>query len=390
MNVFVYGYYGFGNAGDELLLRRVIEYFKARASNVKFIVRCHDESQTGFENEPVEFVNLDASLSQPNDSKLIGFIRYISTGARLIKNSQAFVFGGGTLFQSSGRIPYTLILITTLCILAWVHKVPVYALGVGVGQLKDGLSKQLFKLILRLVSDFAVRDVTSMTNANFVSQSPKLRLTSDLVFGATAVLGKRELKSGPPESLKHIGLTLAASDSKLTGENLQNLSEQLTSLILEMREKQPSCKISCLTFQNFETVTGVRLSDKHMLERLVSEDLLRDVDFCPMPNNIEDAMKLVSSFDVIMGMRFHGLVLAAMAQVPFIGISRDHKAIDLCKRFDFPSWNVTQVLGVPLFDLVIKALKTKVDTNTLDSCQRLSDANFDEIEKNINRCKGRY
>lgn len=88
MNVFVYGYYGFGNAGDELLLRRVIEYFKSHTPNVKFVVRCHNESQTGFENEPVEFVNLDASLSQPNTSKLMGFLKYVRTGARLIKNSQ--------------------------------------------------------------------------------------------------------------------------------------------------------------------------------------------------------------------------------------------------------------------------------------------------------------
>lgn len=381
MNVFVYGYYGFGNAGDELLLRRVIEYFKSRTPDVKFVVRCHDESQTGFENDPVEFVNIDASLSQPNTSKLMGFLKYVKTGARLIKNSQVFVFGGGTLFQSSGRIPYTLILMTALCILAKIHKVPVYALGVGVGPLKDGFSQTLFKLILRLSTDFAVRDVTSMRHASLLSNSSKLRLTSDLVFGANDHSLTDAAQKVSTGSLHHIGLTLAASDSKLTETNLKALSAQLTALVENVREKQPNCKISCLTFQDFETVTGARLSDQNMLKQLVSPEILKDVDFCPMPNTIDTAIQLVSSCDVIIGMRFHGLVLAAMAHVPFVGVSRDHKVMDLCNKFNLPSWDITQTAEVPLFELVNKASKTEVSRSTLENCRRLSDANFDEIGK---------
>lgn len=379
MNVFVYGYYGFGNAGDELLLRRVIEYFKSATPNVKFIVRSHDESQSGFEGEPVEFVNLDASLSQPNSSKLKGFINYIKTGAKLIKNSQAFVFGGGTLFQSSGRIPYSLILMTSLCILAKIHKVPVYALGVGVGPLKDGLSQMLFKLILRLSADFAVRDVTSMQNACLASRSTKLRLTSDLVFGASGYELSDKSQKTLAGSLNRIGITLAASDSKLTESNLKALSVQLDALIKDVREKHPRCKLSCLTFQNFETDTGVTLSDQNMLQQLVEPENLEHVDFCPMPNTIDAAMQLVSSYDVILGMRFHGLVLAAMARVPFVGVSRDHKVLDLCETFSLPSWDITQASEMSLFECVKKASEKEVCQNTLKSCKRLSDANFDEI-----------
>lgn len=381
MNVFVYGYYGFGNAGDELLLRRVIEYFKSHAPNVKFIVRSHDESQAGFEGEPVEFVNLDASLSRANNSKLKGFYEYIKIGTRLIKNSQAFVFGGGTLFQSSGRIPYTLILMTSLCVLAKVHRVPVYALGVGVGPLTDRLSQMLFKLILRLSTDFAVRDVTSMQNAYLASRSTKLRLTSDLVFGASGYRLNDKEQDESIGSLNRIGITLAASDSKLTEGNRKVLSSQLNALIKDSKEQYPNCKISCLTFQNFETGTGVKLSDQHMLQQLVEPENLEHVEFCPMPNTIDAAMQLVSSCDVILGMRFHGLVLAAMASVPFVGVSRDHKVLDLCEKFGFPSWDITHFAAMPLFECMKYALKTKVCQETLSSCKSLSDANFDEIGK---------
>lgn len=381
MNVFVYGYYGFGNAGDELLLRRVIEYFKPHAPNIKFVVRSHDQSQPGFEGEPVEFVNLDASLSQPNSSKLKGFIDYIKLGAKLIKNNQAFVFGGGTLFQSSGRIPYTLILMTSLCVLAKIYRVPVYALGVGVGPLKDRLSQMLFRLILSLSTDFAVRDVTSMRNACFASRSTKLRLTSDLVFGASGYKLSDKAQKPAVGSLNRIGITLAASDSKLTKSNREALSTQLNVLIQDVREQSPNCKISCLTFQDFETDSGVKLSDQNMLQQLVDPEVLKYVDFCPMPNKIDVAMQLVSSCDVILGMRFHGLVLAAMARVPFVGVSRDHKVLDLCEKFSFPSWDISQGSEVSLFECVKKASENEVCQNTLNSCKRLSDANFDEIGK---------
>ncbi|MBV7298637.1 polysaccharide pyruvyl transferase family protein [Enterovibrio paralichthyis] len=383
MNVFVYGYYGFGNAGDELLLRRVIEYFKARTSDVSFVVRCHDESQTGFENDPVEFVNIDASLTQPNTSKLTGFIKYLRAAAKYMKQSDAFVFGGGTLFQSSGRIPYTLILMTALCVLARIYNVPVYALGVGVGPLKDGLSQRLFTLILRLASDFAVRDLTSMANAKAASGSDKLRLTSDLVFGAgIKEQGAKPLATG---TALHIAITIAASDSKLTEQNLNTLSEQLKRLVKEIKEKQPESQISCLTFQDFETATGVRLSDKNMMTKLVGEEALNHVEFCQVPNTIEGALTLVSSFDVVLGMRFHGLVLAAMAQVPFVGVSRDHKVTDLCEKFGFPSWNITQPPETTLFELVERAGKTPVDIDVLETCRSQSDANFDEVEKYLQR-----
>ncbi|KQB09448.1 polysaccharide pyruvyl transferase family protein [Vibrio metoecus] len=379
MNVFVYGYYGFGNVGDELLLRRVIEYFKVRTPDVNFVVRCHDESQAGFESDPVKFVNIDASLTQPNTPKVVGFIKYVSEAAKYMKQSQVFVFGGGTLFQSSGRIPYTLILMTVLCVLARFYKVPVYALGVGVGPLKDGFSQRLFKLILRLVSDFAVRDLTSMANAKAASDSDKLRLTSDLVFGAG--IKEQGFKSVSISGAPHIAITIAASDSKLTEQNLKTLSEQLTRLVEELKEMKPESKITCLMFQDFETATGVRLSDKNMMKKLVSEEALSSVEFCQVPNTIEGALDLVSSFDVVLGMRFHGLVLAAMAQVPFIGVSRDHKVTDLCAKFGFPSWNITHQPETTLFELIECAGNTPVDTDMLETCRQQSDANFDEIGK---------
>ena len=55
-----------------------------------------------------------------------------------------------------------------------------------------------------------------------------------------------------------------------------------------------------------------------------------------------------ADIDVVCGMRFHGLVLAAMLERAFVGIVHDNKISAICRRFDMPCQEIAALKGADL------------------------------------------
>ena len=64
-----------------------------------------------------------------------------------------------------------------------------------------------------------------------------------------------------------------------------------------------------------------------------------------------DAAAINNAFadiDIVCGMRFHSLVLAAMLERPFVGIVHDNKISEICRRFDMPCHDAAALDGADL------------------------------------------
>jgi polysaccharide pyruvyl transferase WcaK-like protein len=60
----------------------------------------------------------------------------------------------------------------------------------------------------------------------------------------------------------------------------------------------------------------------------------------------EDLLSWIPEYDVVIGTRFHALVLAAMSKVPFIGWGNQNKVAALCREHGKPYANTESVWNV--------------------------------------------
>ncbi|MBQ7544445.1 MAG: polysaccharide pyruvyl transferase family protein [Synergistaceae bacterium] len=138
----VLGYYGFGNLGDELLLRACLEMFR----------RC------GLRREDV--VVLSAS---PEDACSVNRWKFREV-VRALRESDTLLLGGGGLFQDTTSVK-SCVWYWGIVRLAKLLVCRVWALGQSVGPLKSRVSRMLAGDALRLCEAVHVRDEKSYSLA---------------------------------------------------------------------------------------------------------------------------------------------------------------------------------------------------------------------------------
>jgi len=83
-----------------------------------------------------------------------------------------------------------------------------------------------------------------------------------------------------------------------------------------------------------------------------------------------------SSIDIIVGMRFHGAVLASMSNTPFVGFACDNKMSSICNEFLMPYLDVDSVLPEWLVRAANAAIEVDIDEEKLGSLSLLSGKNY--------------
>src|SRR5882724_4785407 len=110
MRFFLYGYYGQGNLGDDLLLRACVLGIVGVCPDARFVVRA-GKSATGLDTlcVPFEVAEIDEILADQSRSKIGRLISALAAYRRYLRNCDWFIFGGGTLFHERSS-PQPLIL----------------------------------------------------------------------------------------------------------------------------------------------------------------------------------------------------------------------------------------------------------------------------------------
>ncbi len=83
-----------------------------------------------------------------------------------------------------------------------------------------------------------------------------------------------------------------------------------------------------------------------------------------------------ADIDVVCGMRFHGLVLAAMLERAFVGIVHDNKISEICRRFDMPCQEAATLKGADLVRSVEQAGGKIPDPQRLAESRARARQNF--------------
>lgn len=352
------GYYGCGNLGDDLLLTVSVEGLRAILPGAQFLLRDHGGALPNL-GPDVTPTGVDAILddqTQSRPSRLARFTRHI---AGLLRRCRWLIFGGGTVFHDSGGMA-SLALQWLVCHLARALGVRVAALGVGIGDLQSATGQWLLRSIIARCDLFLVRDDAALRQC----AGTKTRLTDDLVFAWRALTptGRAKPTSEKPAC---IGLTV-------TSRADANTIAALTEAVRIWQER--GHRVVFLIFQQ-----SAGIADDATVFATMSEKLghgAAPIEFrCPTANaaGIRDTF---ADIDVVCGMRFHGLVLAAMLERAFVGIVHDNKISEICRRFGMPCHAADTLAGADLVRSADEVRGKLPDRRRLEQSRALAKENF--------------
>jgi polysaccharide pyruvyl transferase WcaK-like protein len=285
---------------------------------------------------------------------------------KTLRGVRVLIFGGGTLFHAAGGSPTNLLILASVVVLARLRGARVGALGVGVGEISGTIPHALLATILRLAEDFAVRDQSSLENCQGLGGSAKVRLTADLVF-------LYPLPVLPPASRPRpvVGLALAAS---AIGSKASPRLASVSGLVDLL--DQSGWEVFGLSFQELE-FEGFRLSDSALLQSMSGNRPAIPVR--RLEASGDGIAEVFNALDVVVGMRFHALVLAARLGIPFVGIGYDAKLADLCRRYGFPFFELDSLRPENLMAAVEQVRGTIPDERVTEELMQAAATNFERF-----------
>ncbi len=281
------GYYGFGNCGDDAILRGIISGLRQQDADLEVVVLSANPAETR------------------NRLGVAAVNRYNPVAvARAIAGADLLISGGGSLLQditSTRSLLYYLSVIQMA--LSMGKRVMLYANGIG--PITRATNRQLCRRVLCRVHLITVRDDSSREELESLGvRGPLIEVTADPVF-ALDELGTQE----PPETEVTVG---AAFRPWGPPDRLQWVFSVLAST---------------LTRRGWR----IRLIPMHWKEDHPLAARLRTA----APGGVEvwtgplaepaDLRAAFSGLSVMVGMRLHALMFAVKMGIPVVGLAYDPK-----------------------------------------------------------------
>jgi polysaccharide pyruvyl transferase CsaB len=296
----VCGYYGKGNGGDEALLVSLLEMLPEK---VKPIVLSGNPAQT---QKRYEVESCHRSSTFPL--------------LKALNKSDVFIWGGGSLMQdvTSRTSP---IYYAGLMALAQQRGLKTIAWAQGIGPLKYSFTRWMTKQVLLGCTAISVRDHASARILADWKLSPLVAPDPVWALSKKPVQGLWNLPA------PRVAVSLR-SHPQLTPQRLEILTKALIDF-----QKATDIFILLVPFQAAQDLAIARSLATRLGEngQIIS---------------LEDPRELKGLFrgvEMVIGMRFHSLVMAAAEECRCFGLSYDPKVSQLMAEFDFPGWELTQL-----------------------------------------------
>lgn len=296
--ILISGYYGFNNIGDESILRAVIASLKSKLDDIDITVLSQNPESTA-KRYNVRSVN---RKSFPSILKAV-------------RGCDLLISGGGSLLQdvTSKRSILYYLLIMWLGILL---RKKVFIYSQGIGPIISKFNRKLTAWTLRRVDGIVVRDKASKELLVEIGlAAEQIYVTTDPVLR----IPKTDLKKGQ-EILEKEGIHLdknkitvgfAIRERKINSCFVEELCTCIRRLIAEK-----DAQIVLIPFHYSEDMAVINEIEKR---------LSGNVGCVKHKYLTEEMMSIIGNMDVLVGVRLHSIIHAAVMDVPIIAVSYDPK-----------------------------------------------------------------
>jgi len=314
------GYYGFQNTGDEAILQSAIYTLKQQGFRIGVLSQTPPETAEQYQ------------VSAYHRKKLSEILRGI-------RESKVILSGGGGLFQDA----------TSLKSLLYYLRIPFIAkllgkrtmiFAQGIGPINTSTGKFLTRTLCNHFIDvITVRDEGSKKLLERIGVKKPIQVTADLAF-------LLPLQNGDSPHFPQFAISLR--DWPGVRASLEEFSKIISSF-----SKKTGAAPLLLPFQPNQDVDvlralGERLTVPYTLSTLLTpQEILAAIQKCEM----------------VIGMRFHSLVFAARASVPFVGIAYDEKVKNLADGLNFPVVPVVQLKESQLEAILLDTWKSRMSSH---------------------------
>lgn len=358
MKYLIYGYYGYDNLGDDLLLDNIIKRIKEKDRDAVFTIL--NKSSNSLKEYPnVCYTNI-RDILHGSKNKVLKFWHFFSSFKKYIDECDIFLLGGGTIFMDSNKASFLMIYLSFFVSYAKSIGKKVVLIGVGIDILSSFFSIMAMKKILSNSHFVYCRDALSFQIAKKLSTTANVILAQDLVFGSfwnKSILNDDDVN----REHKTIGISLIDYSDKYGENYIPELNNILNDYI------KKGFKIKLLSFQ----------INTDKADNLFYEQLMHHEDIEIVNLNIGNFFEHFNSLDYVLSMRFHGIVLGVLFHKYTLGIVHEVKNQQLCLE--------TGVDYLILNDLTLDKVENSqfkiVDTDMLYKFYLSSNINFNFIPR---------
>ena len=272
--ILIIGFYGAPNIGDELMLETLIQKL-SDINEYEITVMLADNPRYDVEKYPaIRFIHYPKNIFEFNI---------------LAEQYDYFIFGGGAIIDDTNY-----------------EKEDAYRYDLGTILIKLSIRAIAFE---KKVIALALSSSTTITNENYIK---KLNILQDLVL-ANDILQKRNRIN-----IKNENKTIRKLNIGIVWISAYENQEKLIKIIHDINEyydnKKITCEINLIPFYNFNDI------DIKFYEETLENENFNNVNICKFTNNIDEITNLFMEQNIIISLRYHGVLLSYALGIPCISI----------------------------------------------------------------------
>lgn len=348
------GYYGFQNIGDEAILYSMLQAFKTVGGLEPLVLS----------NNP-EYTKKQHGVEAVDRWNLVKLFKSI-------KKCDQLVSGGGSLLQDVTG-PRSIIYYLGVAFLAKLlgKKVMFYAQGIGPVNTPQG--KRLMRWLANKADLITVRDEASKKLLEQLGiNKPEIRKTVDAVLG----INRQKVDKQPGEKvLKEMDISMDGAPiigvSLREWRNPDNYKKAVAKTCDNLIEM--GYRVMFIPFHFPSDIPPGRDTIKLMRHGEKAILMKTQVD-------VEEMLGILGSLYMMIGMRLHSLIMAAVMGVPIVGISYDPKVDSFMKETYQPlAGRAETITEDQLWDAVKAALETR-EANLTEYLQIIDEKREQALE----------
>lgn len=353
MRLCIFGYYGYGNAGDEAVLAGILRGLRICGWEIGGIpshapVLLREEAAA----EEDAFYSIGAGRrldvivvsGDPAATREIHGVDAVARGhwRRLwteAGQADAWVFGGGSLLQDVTG-PWTLPYYISVLELPRLHRTPIFFHAQGVGPIERPWQQRLAGRALRRMKRISVRDAASAALIDRLTDGRvKAELGADPVFLLDAPSAE-ERKAAWERAVAAAWRSSAALPTTWVGVALrpwQGFDASLPVLRQALRALSEKTGAGVLLVPMQDAADGPvarRIADEWRARAMVAG----------VGTSFRERMALLAGCSAVVGMRLHAVLFAALSGVPGVALEYDPKVSAAAQSLGWPT------VSLPLTD----------------------------------------
>lgn len=311
MNITLFGYYGFRNLGDDLMLEGILNAL-AEAPAVKRInVLVQDNHYSYLEHPKVVFYEARGLLRK---------LRRV----RLLFTTDCAIWGGGTcLFEGKENGAKNLKRLYRNVLAFRLFRRPFMWWGVGIGEIYTPKGREFIAGTLSNSSLAIFREKESYFQAiSLLGHADMFSLGGDLVFLMADKIENMRKRGQERTTIRSIGFS-GMGRFKADQDIVRTYASILESLIREM-----DVRICFLPMQR-------GLNSDNDFHGQIAKSLPRGTYEFLEYDSPEEAMRLMGGLDFLIGMRLHSIILADLLLIPNIAVGYASKVAAYVRKSGF-------------------------------------------------------